>query len=415
MPGPPVVLRVGSIVAHMKDAAALNATLESMSSLHNVGQQQTTMALQVHEDALRTARHAGLLGTAGKIGHQLKVAWHGALARRLQASARSRGTAAHPDASVAGDIEETAAAIRSLLVEVFNLEALRDDCTLRRPKVVLPLGAVASGGTHLAACTDPEGVRPTGAVPPGGTFSSENSSYMERIASLEREITMVLQTQVAEGASLRREIDAMRCHRRELEEKAATLQAQVGDLSKEFDECFEAGEDDARVILRRDLDAMRRQVIHNGDTNNDKMDSIAGEFDQIREGFRLIYEDMGDLEGELADLSDADSHPDDMQAGALDLGALLQRMAQSLLMRSHNKVIDRFTEKVRLEALHNKAARSLSTLLHASASRRLPLPSYLQECSRITCRPQKQRKAERNGNASGSPQSTRGLLLRKFF
>lgn len=101
-PTAPVVLRSGTLIAHVNDINLLAATAAALST--SGSSRSSSTALAAHEKALSVARSMGFTGSLGMIAAQLRSAGLPSLSRRVRKGARVRGAEAHPDTMLAGDI-----------------------------------------------------------------------------------------------------------------------------------------------------------------------------------------------------------------------------------------------------------------------------------------------------------------------
>lgn len=131
---------------------------------------------------------------------------------------------------------------------------------------------------------------------PSGATRCEANGYQtgDRIAAVERQIDMIATTQYEEARALRRSADE---RARQLEE----LRQRLEELDGKFHECFEPCDESEVERLRRDLGALRAQVIFHGNTNNDSMQKVDGEFDQVNDALGGIFATIMDPDCDATD------------------------------------------------------------------------------------------------------------------
>lgn len=229
-PSAPVVLRVGAMVFHINATHSLESVLDAIGT-DRVGLRRALIdekpngdathgALAMHERALQVARrHLGSHASLAQIACVFARRGRQGLAKRLRASARSRGALAHPDAAFADDLE-SALACGDFEAPPWSPESLRDDRQLReRPAT-----------TECA----PEAVQPPIVAAPsggGGPFASESLVLLARLTSVEKQMDMVLDSNQCESSSLRAELD---CARKIVEDSDMRVQA----MEQKFHEAF---------------------------------------------------------------------------------------------------------------------------------------------------------------------------------
>lgn len=98
----PVVLRCGTIVAHINDPRALQDAAAALAAC-SCATRPTSVAIAASEEALILALAMGFAGSSGSVATQLRDAGLPVLARRVRNAARSRGADAHPDTMLAED------------------------------------------------------------------------------------------------------------------------------------------------------------------------------------------------------------------------------------------------------------------------------------------------------------------------
>lgn len=103
-PAAPVVLRCGTLIAHINDVGSLQATAEALVRCGVGGTMSQSVAIAAHEEALSVARSLGFSCSEGAVASQLRDAGLPALAKRVRASGRACGLAAHPDTTLAEDL-----------------------------------------------------------------------------------------------------------------------------------------------------------------------------------------------------------------------------------------------------------------------------------------------------------------------
>lgn len=287
------MLRIGHVVAQVNDVSALESTL---SALHRCGPAQlagapVSEALSAHELVRRTAfRHLGGSSLGAAVA-QPNRRGHSALSRRLRTWAKSRGALAHPDISLAEEIEEAVGSDPCRSDEVVDEVGpwvpaeLADDRRLRGRS---PLHSRSSKVVKPPSEAAPQG---GGRDCPGADarlhdivvqLQSALIAAAERDATLERQIDLVATNQFEDSRVLRSLADSREAR---WEASLLALGARVTALDDKFHQCFDPVEDDMYTTLSKDLDRLKAQVAHNGNTANDNMDAIGGEFDQVKTKF----------------------------------------------------------------------------------------------------------------------------------
>lgn len=107
-------------------------------------------------------------------------------------------------------------------------------------------------------------------------FESAQVAVAERYPTLERQIDLVATNQYEDSHALRAQADSRDAR---WEMSLCASGARVVALGVRFHECFEPVDDDMYTTLRKDLECLKTQVVHDGNTANDNMDAIGGEFE----------------------------------------------------------------------------------------------------------------------------------------